>query len=78
MVVTNAIGPEISWDFSVEEKLQSQLKTMRNALGLLIVLWGLSKFFTTSFTALDDAARESLKLIEVTAVASQQQIKEKI
>lgn len=50
---------------------------MRKAIGLLIVLWGLSKFFTTSFVALDDAARESFKLVEVTAVASQEKIIER-
>ena len=50
---------------------------MRRALGFLIILWGLSQFFSTSFGALDGAARESFKLVEVTAVASQQQIVEK-
>jgi hypothetical protein len=51
--------------------------TMRNAFGLLIVLWGLSKFFTTSFEALDGAARESFKLIEVSAVSSQMMLEQK-
>ncbi len=49
---------------------------MRRALGFLIILWGLSQYFSTSFTALDGAARESFELVEVTAVASQQKIAE--
>lgn len=44
---------------------------MRNAIGFLIVIWGLSKFFTSSFVALDDAARESFKFIETAAIVSQ-------
>lgn len=47
---------------------------MRNAIGFLIMMWGMSQFFQTSFAALDGAARESFKLVEVTAVTSQQQI----
>ncbi len=47
---------------------------MRNAFGFLVVLWGLSHFFTTAFSALDDAARESFELVEVAAVTSQLQM----
>ncbi len=46
---------------------------MRKSIGFLIVLWGLSQFFSTSFTALDDAARESLKTLEAAAIVSQTQ-----
>ncbi|MEY2664968.1 MAG: hypothetical protein RLZZ480_73 [Candidatus Parcubacteria bacterium] len=49
---------------------------MRNAIGFLIMLWGLSNFFSTSFAALDGAARESFKLVEVSAVTGQQNILE--
>lgn len=46
---------------------------MRKAIGLLIVLWGLSQYFSTSFVALDDAARESFRALEAAALVSQQQ-----
>ncbi|MBP6924554.1 MAG: hypothetical protein KBB78_03215 [Candidatus Pacebacteria bacterium] len=49
---------------------------MRRALGFLILLFGLSQFFQTSFAALDGAARESFEFIEVSAVVSQQKILE--
>ena len=47
---------------------------MRNALGFLIILWGLSQFFQSAFTALDGAARESFEFIEVSAITSQQKM----
>ena len=47
---------------------------MRQAIGFLIVLWGLSQFFQSAFGALDGAARESFKLIEASAVTSQQKL----
>ena len=46
---------------------------MRKAIGLLIVLWGLSQYFSTSFVALDDAARESFRALEAAAIVSQTQ-----
>lgn len=49
---------------------------MRKSIGFLIMLWGVSQFFQTSFVALDGAARESFKLIETSAVVSQQKILE--
>ncbi len=49
---------------------------MRRSIGFLIMLWGLSQFFSTSFPALDGAARESFELIEVSANVSQQKILE--
>lgn len=42
-------------------------------MGVLIVLWGLSHFFNSSFTALDSAAEESFRAIEAAAIRSQQQ-----
>lgn len=47
---------------------------MRRSIGFLIILWGVSQFFTSSFTALDSAARESFELIEVSAVVSQEKL----
>lgn len=44
---------------------------MFKAIGFLIILWGLSNFFSTSFVALDAAARESFRVIETAAVVSQ-------
>jgi len=49
---------------------------MRQAVGFLIILWGLSNYFSSSFVALDDAARESFKAIEAAAVSSQLQLME--
>lgn len=48
--------------------------TMRNAIGFVIMLWALSHFFSSSFDALDDAVRESLRTIEAAAVTSQLQL----
>ncbi len=47
---------------------------MRKSLGFLVMLWGLSQFFSTSFVALDGAARESFHLIEASALTSQQKM----
>ena len=47
---------------------------MRRAIGLILILWVLSKFFATAFVAADGAARESFKLVEASAVVSQQKI----
>ncbi|MCA9357660.1 hypothetical protein KC902_00175 [Candidatus Kaiserbacteria bacterium] len=47
---------------------------MFRAVGFLIVLWGLSQFFSSAFAAADDAARESFKLIERAAVVTQAKI----
>jgi hypothetical protein len=49
---------------------------MRRSIGFLVMLWGLSQFFSSSFTAFDGAARESFELIEVSAHVSQQKILE--
>ena len=51
---------------------------MRKATGLLIVLWGLSHFFNSAFVALDGAARESFKTIEVAAKVTQTQLSEEM
>lgn len=51
---------------------------MFRAIGLLIVLWGLSHFFSSSFAALDDAARESFKALETAARVSQTQLEEQL
>lgn len=40
------------------------------------MLWGVSQFFTSSFIALDSAARESFRLIEASAIVSQQKMLE--
>lgn len=51
---------------------------MFKAIGFLIILWGLSQFFTSSFSAFDDAARESFKAVEAAAIVSQIKISEQI
>lgn len=48
---------------------------MRNAVGFLIVLWGLSQFFSNAFPALDSAARESFRAVEAAAIVSQQELR---
>ena len=47
---------------------------MRRSIGFLIIVWGLSQFFASAFSALDGAARESFELIEVSAVISQEKL----
>lgn len=49
---------------------------MFRAIGILIVLWGISHFFSNTFTALDAAATESLRLVETTALVSQAHLKD--
>jgi len=49
---------------------------MRKSIGFIIVLLVLSKVFSSAFGALDDAARESFKTIEIAAIVSQSQLKE--
>lgn len=50
---------------------------MRNAIGFVIVLWALSKFFTATFDAFDSAAAETLKSVELAAEISQVRMLEK-
>ncbi len=40
------------------------------------MLWGVSQFFASAFSAFDGAARESFKLIEASAVISQEKLLE--
>jgi len=47
---------------------------MRKAIGFLIMLWGISQYFTTALPALDSAARESFQVIEVAASVSQEKL----
>lgn len=51
---------------------------MFKAIGFLIVLWGLSNFFSSAFVALDDAARESFRALETAAVVSQAQLEKQL
>ena len=43
---------------------------MFRAIGFLIILWGLSHFFTNSFQALDGAASQTLQAVEAAAIVS--------
>jgi hypothetical protein len=47
---------------------------MRRSIGFLIMLWGVSQFFSSSFSAFDGAASESFKLIETSAIISQEKM----
>jgi hypothetical protein len=49
-------------------------KGIRSGLGFIIVLWGLSQFFSNAFQALDGAAAESFKTLEAAAISSQIQL----
>ena len=40
---------------------------MRHALGLLIILWGLSMFFSDSFAAADQAGAAAFGLVQTAA-----------
>jgi len=57
------------------EVSEMQFVRMRKAIGFLIILWGLSQYFTTALPALDSAARESFQVIEVAASVSQDALK---
>ena len=47
---------------------------MFKAIGFLIMLWGLSVFFSQSFEAADDAGEQSFRAIEAAAVASTERL----
>lgn len=47
---------------------------MRKAVGFLIVLWGLSHYFAGTFSAFDNAARESLRTVEIAALVTQAEL----
>lgn len=47
---------------------------MRNAIGFLIVLWGLSQFSASAFDAANNAARETFRVVELAALQSQQHL----
>jgi len=40
---------------------------MRKAIGFLVILWGLSNFLQSTFSALDAAATQSFNTIETAA-----------
>ena len=44
---------------------------IRSSIGFIIVLLALSKFFSNSFQAFDDAATESFRTLEAAAIKSQ-------
>lgn len=50
---------------------------MRKSIGFLIVLWGVSQYFTTALPALDSAARESFQTIEVAASVTQSELQKR-
>lgn len=47
---------------------------MRKSIGIVILLFALSQFFSSSFQAADDAARESLEVIETAALQAQNEL----
>ena len=49
---------------------------MFRAIGFLIVLWGISQFFSSSFLALDSAATEVLQAVESAAILSQEELQQ--
>jgi hypothetical protein len=51
---------------------------MFRAVGFLIVLFGLSHFFSSAFGALDDTAVAVLETVEMSAQATQAQLEKKL
>jgi len=49
---------------------------MFKAIGFLIILWGLSNYFSSSFHALDSAVTQGFKTFEAAAILSQDKIYE--
>lgn len=49
---------------------------MFRAIGFLIILWGLSQFFSSAFVELDTAAAKSFRFIGTAAEVSEQQLQE--
>lgn len=49
---------------------------MFKAIGFVIVLYALSHFFSSAFSALDNAATESFRTLETAAIVSQIHLKE--
>jgi len=50
---------------------------MRQAIGFLIVLWGLSQYFNQSIASLDDAGSQSFKTLQTAAQVAEQRLIEK-
>ncbi len=50
---------------------------MRKAIGFLIILWGLSHFLNQTFNALNSAAAQSFKTIEMAALVTQERLIQK-
>jgi len=47
---------------------------MFKAIGFLIILWGLSNYFSSSFNALDSAVTQGFKTFESAALLSQKRM----
>ncbi|NCO62025.1 hypothetical protein COZ82_03155 [Candidatus Kaiserbacteria bacterium CG_4_8_14_3_um_filter_38_9] len=47
---------------------------MFRAIGFLIILWGLSHYFSLSFEALDNAATQGFRTFEAAALLSQERM----
>jgi len=56
---------------SVEEGIGRNQHFMFRAIGLLIILWGLSQYFSKSVVALNNAGVASFETIETAARVSQ-------
>jgi hypothetical protein len=49
---------------------------MRNAIGLVITLYALSHFFSSTFSQLDDTATATLQAIDAAAAVSRERMTE--
>ena len=65
MSLLHVVGPSCQGGIGI------QYVCMRKSIGFVIALWGLSQFFTSSFSALDNAASESFRALEAAAITSQ-------
>lgn len=50
---------------------------MRNAIGFLIILWGLHLFFSSTFSQLDESATATLRAIGTAADVSRENMLQK-
>jgi len=54
-----------------------QVSPMRQAIGFLIVLWGLSQYFSSAMIELDQAAAKSFQMVGTAAEVSRLQLSER-
>ncbi len=64
----------ISSALLVRDARVTTISTMFRALGVVIILWYVSRLFAQSFSALDGAMTATFETLEATAIASREHI----